>query len=138
MALEAQSKPNLARDTHFGSLKTSLQPLGVSLILSTSQNPLRFAFSPLAASIAARNAAILATTRPDRLFELFQREVSKYMDTFIVQVTSARPSDVKAEDLDHILIIGAFLPYTCFLGPWTLAKYGSHQRRKMKYTITRS
>lgn len=105
LSLEAPTTPAIGK-SHFGTFTTSLRPRGVSLILSTSKNPLRFVLAPLAASIAARNVVILGTTRLDKFWSLIEQKVLTHLDTFAIQVVVATLSDISPEHFDQIYIIG--------------------------------
>ncbi|KAJ9617554.1 hypothetical protein H2204_013685 [Knufia peltigerae] len=104
LSLEAPTTPAIGK-SHFGTFTTSLRPRGVSLILSTSKNPLRFVLAPLAASIAARNVVILGTTRLDKFWGLIEQKVLTHLDTFAIQVVVATLSDISPEHFDQIYII---------------------------------
>ncbi|KAH8804468.1 hypothetical protein F5884DRAFT_796105 [Xylogone sp. PMI_703] len=57
-------------------------PAGVSLILSNTVNPFRYALAPFASSVAAGNAVVLATESTDsRFFAILKEEFAKYLDT---------------------------------------------------------
>lgn len=106
LSIEAQANPTAPQDTHFGKITTFAQPCGVSLILSTSRNPLRLALAPLAASIAARNVVVLSTTNRDGFWALLEQKAADYLDTFAIQVVGATVSEIRPEKFDQIHIIG--------------------------------
>ncbi|KAH8879509.1 hypothetical protein GQ53DRAFT_854586 [Thozetella sp. PMI_491] len=80
------------------------RPLGVSLIIANAENIFRYAVAPLAASIAAGNAVVLATVSKDTAFELIQRKAIAYLDQFALHLVSCVGSEIPELDVDHVLI----------------------------------
>lgn len=83
-------------------------PVGVSLVVSHSANPLRYALAPLAASIAAGNTVILATESECSLFfRLLSEKIGQYLDTQSVHVIlDLNLEDSIFSEVDHIFILG--------------------------------
>src|SRR4051812_24114971 len=92
-----------------GKFTISNRPWGISVILSASDNPLRYALAPLASSIAARNTVVLANlnSKNGSLFSIIKQAMHKYMDVFSVQIIPkcimSEASPIRA---NHITIFG--------------------------------
>lgn len=99
------AKPEI-ESTRFGDLSGTLGPCGVSLIVSESDTPLRHAVAPFAASIAARNTVILATTKFPWFFDLFQQRTKASLDASALHVVEVAEDDIDEAHVDHILVIG--------------------------------
>ena len=99
------SKPMLDT-TRFGNLFGTMEPCGVSVIVSQSDSPLRFAVAPFAASIAARNAVILAIVQPGKFFQLLQQYARASLDISAIHVAEMAQDEVDQEQVDHVLVIG--------------------------------
>ncbi|EOA87926.1 uncharacterized protein SETTUDRAFT_27863 [Exserohilum turcica Et28A] len=85
-------KPNASppRQSLAGAAVTRSLPVGVSLILANSANPLRYALAPLASCIAAGNAVILATeSKCSRFFAVLSEKASQYLDPQAVHILPA-------------------------------------------------
>src|SRR5205814_8874619 len=84
------SKPSskVQQSSRSGEFTVSNRPWGISVILSASDNPLRYALAPLASSIAARNTVVLANlnSKNASLFSIIKQAMHKYMDVFSVQI----------------------------------------------------
>ncbi|CAK7225465.1 hypothetical protein SBRCBS47491_005899 [Sporothrix bragantina] len=80
-------------------------PRGVSLIISKTENPLRHALAPLAASIASRNAVVLAVLDDNDVIRLFKNKVAAYLDKFALHLVSLNGDEVPTlPPVDHVLI----------------------------------
>lgn len=105
------------------SVSTSTLPRGVSLIVSncgdgkTSKdaNPLRYAIALLAASIAARNAVVLALPddRDDNGFlQLLMDKAAAYLDQLAIQIVAISSIEtllgLPLPAVDHVLICGEY------------------------------
>ncbi|CAK7210482.1 hypothetical protein SEUCBS140593_000839 [Sporothrix eucalyptigena] len=83
----------------------SKTPRGVSLIITKSENPLRHAIAPLAASIASRNAVVLAVIEDNDVVQLFKDNAAAHLDKFALQLVSLDGGDVPSlPPYDHVLI----------------------------------
>jgi hypothetical protein len=85
------------------------QPCGVSLIVSAAPNVIRYGLAPFAASIAANNVVILATTlsQDNPFISCLQREWHKYLDaSSLFLFPGAQPADIRSDKIDHISIFG--------------------------------
>lgn len=85
------------------------RPRGVSLIISNSQNFLRFALAPLAASIAANNVVILATVvgPENALISHLRREWSEYLSSETVFfIPGISTTEIKVDQIDHVAVFG--------------------------------
>ena len=94
-------------------MKVSPRPLGVSLVISGSDNPFRYLLAPLAASIAAGNVTIVATTTDydRRVISILSPAFTEYLDqdcNFLVP--NFEPSQLIIADVDQITIIGTYTP----------------------------
>lgn len=95
--------------TLLGATRTSLKPVGVSLILTNSSNPLRFAIAPFVASLAAGNVVILALLEKagSAFSRLLTDKLPHYVDRTAVFVTSQINMDqIQLQSIHHLLIIG--------------------------------
>jgi len=93
--------------SQLGSLRAIQRPCGVNMLISGYTNPIRFALGPLAASLAAGNVTILATTmQHDHAWVSCLRKAwSKFLDpdaTFLV--SSCRDGDFATAIADRITI----------------------------------
>ncbi|RSL41092.1 hypothetical protein CEP54_015923 [Fusarium duplospermum] len=78
-------KPPASQETEIpllGKFAITSRPAGVSVIVCGEGDPLRWMLGPLAASIAAGNTTVLATTltRSDPLIAVLSREWANYLD----------------------------------------------------------
>lgn len=105
---QAEAKPSKLEvgETRFGELSGLSSPCGVSLIVSQSDSALRWAVAPLAASIAARNTVVLATTGSGRFFKLFEQHTGDLMDASAIHIVEAALEEIDESQVDHVLIIG--------------------------------
>jgi hypothetical protein len=79
----------------------------VSLIITKSENPLRHAIAPLTASIASRNAVVLAVIEDNEVVQVFKDNAAAYLDKFALQLVSLDGDDVPLlPPDDHVLICG--------------------------------
>lgn len=97
------SEPRLPRTASLRSI-----PLGVSLILTKSNNPFRYALAPLAASIAAGNTVVLATSsKSSRFFTLLSEIAGLYLDSHAIHIIQGLAlGDPIFNEVDHVYILG--------------------------------
>ena len=99
--------PKSSSATQRGIFSVAEKPSGVSLILSNDVNFIRYGLAPLAASIAAGNSVILASSLKSSIASRLQQEVDNYMDSdaifFVPGVTAA---DVEIDRVNHISVFG--------------------------------
>ncbi|KAH8594885.1 hypothetical protein B0O99DRAFT_741565 [Bisporella sp. PMI_857] len=96
------------RSTTFGPVTIQERPRGVCLIISNVQNFIRFGLAPLAASIAANNVTIMATSADhnNAFISLLSQKWGKYLSPntlFLVPGISA--ADIKEDAINHIAVI---------------------------------
>lgn len=108
------AKPKTKRTPwmHFPSKsKVYQEPLGVTLILSPWNYPLQLTFSPLVASIAAGNCAIVKPSRlAPRTAELIEEMIASYFSPeYITVVRGDRETsnDLLEQKFDHIFFTGS-------------------------------
>jgi hypothetical protein len=107
--IKQKSEKKPGRSTKCDKIVVEERPRGVSLIISNSQNFLRFALGPLAASIAANNVVVLATVAgpENALISHFRQEWSKYLTSETVFfVPGISITEIKVDQIDHVAIFG--------------------------------
>ena len=80
------AKPN---KTAWGTIEQKDLPVGISMLLLDTANPIRFLFGSLAANIAVGNTVILASYHPhqaDSFFLILQRHLPEYLDSEAIHV----------------------------------------------------
>ncbi|KAM0216964.1 hypothetical protein ACHAPA_008878 [Fusarium lateritium] len=103
------SQPGSALSTEFsfiGKFDVVYRPVGRNLIIIGNVNPLRWIFGPLAASLAAGNVTIIATTTQNKaLVSLLSREWHRYLDRdSVFLTTSFETSELDLDDVDRATI----------------------------------
>ena len=99
------AKPPMTK-TRYGNIAEVLLPRGVSMIASRSDNPLRFAIAPLAASIAARNTIVLIVLEPSKFVNVLRSCARKYLDSLAIHIEQVNDLKIEIDTVDHILVIG--------------------------------
>lgn len=84
----------------------TIDPFGVTLIVSNSDNPFRHALAPLAASIAVKNVVILVLSPRSQVIRILQAGISKYVDSNAVFIVEQGNSAPEWDVFDHVLISG--------------------------------
>jgi hypothetical protein len=108
--IKQKSGKRSVRSVNCNELVVEERPRGVSLILSNSQNFLRFALGPLAASIAANNVVILATVAgpENAAISHLKQEWSRYLSSETVFfIPGINIAEVKVDYVDHVAIFGS-------------------------------
>lgn len=108
-AVEASTSP---QRTTGGTPSLRSLPVGVSLIITNSTNPFRFALAPLASSIAACNTVILATeSKTSKFFTLLIEKAELYLDCQSIHIVQGLDlQDSIVNEVDHICILGEYRP----------------------------
>ncbi|KAE8446423.1 hypothetical protein EG329_012028 [Mollisiaceae sp. DMI_Dod_QoI] len=90
-----------------GTASLQSLPVGVSLILTNSTNPFRYALAPLASSIAAGNTVILATeSKSCQFFTLLSEKAKLYLDSQSVHFLQELDlQDPIFDEVDQVYII---------------------------------
>ncbi|KAM0244307.1 hypothetical protein ACHAP5_006323 [Fusarium lateritium] len=94
-----------------GKFDVVYRPIGRNLIVSGNVNPLRWMLGPLAASLAAGNVTIIATTTQNKaLVSLLLREWHRYLDRDSVFLTASfTTSELDLDEIDKVTIYGQSL-----------------------------
>ena len=92
-----------------GQVSTTSIPSGISLIISNSDNPIRFGLVPFAASIAAGNTVVLAHSTGDKALELLQSKLARHLDNDALHIVALEKSRPRWDRFGHILICGTLI-----------------------------
>lgn len=92
-----------------GQVSTTMIPSGISLIISNTDNPIRFGLVPFAASIAAGNTVVLAHSIGDKALDLLRSNMARHLDNDALHIVSLKKSSPKWDAFGHILICGMLL-----------------------------